>query len=193
GQSRHDAASRLAMDELIERDRGLRLNYAPLFNNLAPESWSGLTGGVGFQPEEIEAALARTELRWRPMPLNSMGEEMPIQFRLNQVDGCLRVEAWSGDTGLVPRAELESVLLAAERLLVAAARSDVPASRMPAIIELVPLAGTPDRIFIDHCWVDVADVQRLVDDAVAPAVARVFASAGDNPLVACLTATDAVR
>jgi hypothetical protein len=32
-----------------------------------------------------------------------------------------------------------------------------------------------------------------VEDAVAPAVARVFASAGEHPLVAHLTATDAVR
>ena len=82
---------------------------------------------------------------------------------------------WSGDTGLVPRAELESVLLAVERLLVAAAHGDVPAGRMPEVIGLEPLAGSADRILVDHCWVDVADVQRLVDDAVAPAVARVFA------------------
>ena len=100
---------------------------------------------------------------------------------------------WSGDTGLVPRAELESVLLAVERLLVAAAHGDVPGGRMPGLIGLEPLAGTPDRILVDHCWVDVADVQRLVDDAVAPAVARVFASAGGRPLVAYLAATDAVR
>jgi hypothetical protein len=192
-QSRHDAAKRLAMGELIEDERGLRLNYAPLFNNLAPESWSGLTGGVGFQPAEIGVALARTELRWRPMPASSMGEETPIQFRLYQVDGCLRLEAWSGDAGLAPRTELESVLLAAERLLVAAACGDVAGARMPALIRLEPIPGTPDRILIDHCWVDLADVQRLVDDAVAPAVARVFASAGDRPLVACLTATDTVR
>jgi hypothetical protein len=63
---------------------------------------------------------------------------------------------------------------------------------MPEVIGLEPLAGTPDRILIDSCWVDVAAVQRLVDDAVAPAAARVFASAGGRPLVACLTATDAV-
>jgi hypothetical protein len=41
--------------------------------------------------------------------------------------------------------------------------------------------------------VDVADVQRLLDEAVAPAVARVFASAGGRPLVAHLAATGAVR
>jgi hypothetical protein len=48
-------------------------------------------------------------------------------------------------------------------------------------------------MLIDHSWVDVADVQRLLDDAVAPAVAHVFASAGGRPLVAHLTATDAIR
>jgi hypothetical protein len=41
--------------------------------------------------------------------------------------------------------------------------------------------------------VDVAHVQRLVDDAVAPAVAHVFASVGGRPLVAHLAATDAVH
>jgi hypothetical protein len=64
---------------------------------------------------------------------------------------------------------------------------------MPGLIGLEPIPGTPDRILVDHCWVDVADVQHLVDDAVAPAVARVFASADGCPLVAYLAATDAVR
>ncbi len=186
---RYDTAKRDAMTELIERERGLRFNYDPLFNSLVPESWSGLAAGVGFQPEEIDLALARTELRWHPMPFTGT----PIQFRLIRIDGCLGLDVWSGDIGLVPRAELESVLLAVERLLVAAARGDVPASRMPEIIGLEPLPGTPDRILVDHCWIDVADVQRLVDDAVAPAAAHVFASAAGRPLVACLTATDTIR
>jgi hypothetical protein len=186
---RYDTAKQAAMDELAEHERGLRFNYDPLFNSLVPESWSGLTAGIGFQPEEIDVALTRTELRWRPAPVSGN----PIQFRLNQIDGCLRLDVWNGDTGLMPRAELESVLLAVERLLVAAAHGDVPGGRMPGLIGLEPIPGTPDRILVDHCWVDVADVQHLVDDAVAPAVARVFASAGGRPLVACLAATDAVR
>jgi hypothetical protein len=190
--SRHGrfvAVKRDAMAELIEHERGLRLIYGPLFNSLVLESWSGLTAEVGFQPEEIDVALTRTGLRWRPMPFSAT----PIRFSLNQIDGCLRLDGWSADSGLVPRAELESVLLAVERLLVTAAHGDVPGGRMPGLIGLEPLAGTPDRILIDSCWVDVADVQRLVDDAVAPAVARVFASARGRPLVAHLTATDAVR
>ncbi|MBV9444302.1 MAG: hypothetical protein JO345_00135 [Streptosporangiaceae bacterium] len=187
--ARFDTAKQVAMNELIEHERGLRPNFDPLFNSLVAESWSGLTAGVGFQPEEIDLALARTELRWRPVPVPAA----PIRFTLHQIDGCLRLDMWSGDTGLVPRAELESVLLATERLLVAAAHADVPGSQMAGLIGLEPIAGIPDRIWIDHCWVDVADVQRLVDEAVAPAAARVFASADGRPLTAYLAATDAIR
>jgi hypothetical protein len=186
---RYDAVKRDDLAGRIEHERGLRLLYHPMFNSLVPESWSGLTAGVGLQPEEIDAALARTKLRWRPAPVNGH----PIQFSLSQIDDRLRVDAWNADAGLVPRAELESVLLGVERLLVAAAHGDIPDGRMPAIIGLEPLPGTPDRILVDYCWVDVAGVQRLVDEAFAPAAARVFASAAGRPLVACLAATEAVR
>src|ERR1700677_3727759 len=187
--ARYDGTKQAAIDEMIEHERGLRLNWDPLFNSLVPESWSGLTAGVGFQPEEIDVALARTELRWHPMPFSGT----PIRFTLNQIDGCLRLDMWSGDTGLVPRAELESVLLAVEALLVAAAHGDVTGGRMPGLIGLEPLAGAPGRILVDHCWVDVADVQRLVDEALAPAVARVFASAGGRPPGAYLGVARSVR
>src|SRR5579859_8194526 len=134
---RYDTAGLDAMAPLIEHERGLRVNYAPLFNSLVPESWSGLTAGVRFQPREIDVALARTELRWRPLPVSAT----PIRFTLSQVDGCLRLDMWSADTGLVPRAELESVLLAVERLLAAAAHGDVAGHRMAALIGLEPLIG----------------------------------------------------
>ncbi len=187
--ARYDAAKRDATDELIEHERGLRFNYDPLFNSFVLESWSGLTAGAGFRPEEIGLALARTELRWRPVPVNGT----PIRFSLSQVTARLRLDVWSADTALLPRPELESVLLAIERLLVAAAHGDVPSSQMPALIALEPIPGTPDRVFLDHCWVHVTDVQRLVDEALAPAVARVYASGDGHPLVAYLTATDAIR
>jgi hypothetical protein len=182
---RYDRVKQAAMDEPIEHQRGLHFDYGPMFNSLVPESWSGLTAGVGVQPEEIDVALARTELRWRPAPVSAT-----TQFRLNQIDGCLRLDVWSA---LVSRAELESLLLAVERPLVAAAHGDVPSGQMPELSGLEPIPGTPDRILVDHCWVDVADVQRLVDEAVTPAVARVFASANGRPLVAHLAATDAIR
>jgi hypothetical protein len=182
---RYDRVKQAAMDEPIEYQRGLHFDYGPMFNSLVPESWSGLTAGVRVQPEQIDVALARTELRWRPAPVSAT-----TQFRLTQIDGCLQLDVWSG---VLPRAELESLLLAVERLLVAAANGDVPSGQLPERIGLEPIPGTPDRIVVDHCWVDVADVQRLVDEAVTPAVARVFASANGRPLVALLAATDAIR
>ncbi len=185
---RYDLVKRDAADGLLEHERGLRFNSDPLFNSLVPESWSGLTAGVGYQPERIDAALPRTELRWHPMPVNAT----PIRFTLNQIDGCLRLDAWSGDTGLMPRTEVESVLLAAERLLAAAAHGDLTADQIPALIGLEPLTGIPGRILVDHCWVDIADVQRLVQDATAPAIARVFPSAEGRQLVARLTATSTI-
>jgi len=187
--ARYDTARRDAMNERIEHERGLRLDLDPFFNSLVPESWSGLTAGIGGKPEEINLALARTELRWRP----ALDGGVPLRFTLNQVDGCLRLDAWSGDAGLLPRSELEAVLLAVERLLVAAAHGDVAAGQVAGVTGLEPIAVTPDRVLADYCWVSVADVQRLVDEAVAPAAARVFASAGGRPLAAYLTATSAVR
>ena len=187
--ARYDIAKRDALDELIRHERGLRLNYDPFFNDVVAESWSGLTARVGFQPGEIDLALARTELRWRPMP-DGIAQ---IRFSLSQVDGCLRLDAWSGDTGLLPRAELESLLLAIERLLAAAAHSDLDSDQLPALIGLEPIPATADRILIDHCWVHVTDVQHLLDQALAPAVTHVYAAAGNRPLVAYLTATDTIH
>ena len=183
-----DTAKRAAMDELTEHERGLRLTYGPLFNSLVPESWSGLTAGVGFHPQQADVAIARTELRWRPMPVSAL----PIRFSLSQIDGCPRLDMWSGDTGLLPRAELESVLLAVERLLVTAAHGDVSGGQMPGLIGLEPIAGTPDQILVDHCWIDVR--------RAAPGRRRPRPR-GDprlrlgrrRPLVACLTATGDIR
>ncbi len=148
--ARYDRAEQDVMAERIEHERGLRLICGPMFNSLVSESWSGLTAGAGFAPEEVDIALARTGLRWRPMPVSAL----PLRFALNQVDDCLRLEVWGGDAGLVPRAELESVLLAVERLLVAAAHGDVTYGQMPGSIGLEPFTGTPDRLLVDHCWVD---------------------------------------
>src|SRR5512146_1053121 len=74
---RYDRAKQDAVNERIEHERGLRIYYDPFFNYLVSRSWSGLTGswsgltaGVGVEPAEIGIALARTELRWRPMPVN---------------------------------------------------------------------------------------------------------------------------
>ncbi|MFT7835784.1 condensation domain-containing protein [Saccharothrix sp. BKS2] len=187
--SRYDGVERGAADERIQHERGVHFLYDPLFNSLVPESWSGVTAGARHRPEEITAALRQTELRWRPVPHNGT----PLRFGLNEVDGRVRLDLWSADTGLVPRAEMESLLLAVERLLVGAAAGDLDAPRVREVIGLDPVARTPDWVLVDSCWVDLAEVQQLLDEALAPSTARIFGSVDGRDLVAYLTVTDAVR
>ncbi|WP_447002080.1 condensation domain-containing protein [Saccharothrix isguenensis] len=187
--ARYDGVERGASDDRIQHERGMHFFYDPLFNNLMHESWSGVTAGVKHRPEEITAALRQTELRWRPVPRNGT----PMRFGLDEVDGRVRLDLWSADTGLVPRAEMESLLLAVERLLVGAAGGDLDASRIREVTGLDPIARTPDWVLVDSCWVDLAEVQQLLDEALEPSTARIFGSVDGRDLVAYLTATDAVR
>jgi hypothetical protein len=182
--ARYDAAKRAEMDARIEHERGLLFSYDPLFNSLVPESWSAFNAGVDYHPEQVSAALPQTELRWRPVPRNGT----PIRFGLNQIDDRLLLDLWSADTGQVPRAEMEALLLAIERLLVAAAHSDLDASE---VIGLGPIVRGPEWILIDSCWADLTEVQRLLDEALG--VARIFPSEGGRSLVCYLAATDSVR
>ncbi|MEU4741538.1 condensation domain-containing protein [Actinosynnema sp. NPDC023658] len=187
--SRYDGVERGGSDERIQHERGMHFLYDPLFNSLVPESWSGVTAGVKHRPEEITAALRQTELRWRPVPHNGT----PVRIGLNEVDGRVLLDLWSADTGLVPRTEMESWLLAVERLLVGAAAGDLDAARIREATGLDPIARPADWVLVDSCWVDLAEVQQLLDEALAPSVARVYGSVDGRDLVAYLTATDAVR
>ena len=186
---RYDAAERARLDDRIAHERGLLFRYEPLFNSLVPESWSGVTAGVAHRPEQLDAALAQTELTWRPVQRNGT----PIRFGLNRLDGRLVLDLWSADNGVVSRQEAESLLLACERVLVAAAHGDLDPARVAGLIGLESAVRSADWILLDSCWVDVRQVQDLLDDALAPAVTRVFAEVDGRALVAYVAATDGVR
>jgi hypothetical protein len=181
---RYDVIKRVELGDRIGHERGVCFTYEPVFNNLVVESRSEVDTSVTYRPEQVSAAVGRTELRWRPRP--SAGT--PVRFDLHQIDGVVRLDGWSVDNGLVPRAELESLLLAVERLLVAAAYGDLDADRMHEVVGLEPISRGPGWLLVDSCWVDVAAVQRLLDGALAPAVARIFPSVDGQPLVAYLAA-----
>jgi hypothetical protein len=185
---RYDAFDRVAVGKRIEYERGLCFSYEPLFNSLVAESWSAVSAGVECRPEQVSAALRQTELRWRPVP----SCQAPVRFDLNQIEGTVRLDLWSADAGKVPRAEMESLLLAVERVLVAAAHSDLDAGQVRKVIGLAPISRGPDWTLADSCWVDLAEAQHLLDEALAPAAARLFPSVGGQPLVAYVVATESV-
>jgi hypothetical protein len=112
--------------------------------------------------------------------------DMVVRFDLFEAYDVLRLRAWSGHLDRVPREELELLLLAVERLLVEAAAGDLDREQMAAALGVDPIARDGDWLLIDSCWVQLGDVQRLLDDALAPLPAQVFAA--DGALVAYLSA-----
>jgi hypothetical protein len=97
----------------------------------------------------------------------------------------------------VTKAEIEAVLRGVERLLVAAAGGDVALGQLSELIGITPIARDPARwLRVDSCWVEIAEVQRVLDDALAPGAARLQVRTdadGQSTLVAYLAASDRVR
>ncbi|KOX21753.1 hypothetical protein ADK67_25715 [Saccharothrix sp. NRRL B-16348] len=185
---RYDAAARAASDGRIEHERGLVFDYDPLFNSTVPESWFGPNTPFTRQAP-APPTLDETTIRWRPTPRNGT----PLRFGLTSVEPHLVLDVWTADTGLVPREEVESLLAAVERLLLAAAHGDLTPARQREAIALPPITRPDNWHFVDNCWVDLTEVQALLDDALAPSTSRILPAENGTPLVAHLTATPEIR
>ncbi|WP_173062492.1 condensation domain-containing protein [Phytohabitans houttuyneae] len=175
-----DAGVAIRLHRRVAAERGLRLRFEPLFNNLVVDS-----SAPEAPPEPVEAlaaAASGSQIVWSPAPPTST----LLRFDLWQVDGALLFSCWSSDTGRADRNEAESLLLAVERLLLAAAGADLDAAAVGPATGLEPIARGPGWLFVDSCWVELDEVRRLLDDALGAGVAQVFAEpAGpDTTLVA---------
>ncbi|GAB3890729.1 condensation domain-containing protein [Kibdelosporangium lantanae] len=184
--SRYDAFRRVGMARRIEHDRGVRFVYEPLFNNVAAET------GAPYRvspPLAIERARTSTSVTLRPMPASPS----LLRFDLRRADEVLLLDLWTGDTGRVGPDELRSLLLAVENLLVAAAAGDLTAEEIREAVGLEPIARGPGWVLVDSCWVELAEVQGVLDEAFGPGTARVFAEADGRQLVAYLAESGSVR
>lgn len=157
----------------LATERGIAPTFEPVFNSLVVDL-------RGFDAPAPAGPPATTRLQWADMPPT----DILLRFDLGQVDGEVVARVWTGDTGRVTRFEAASLLLRLERLLVAAAGGDLGHAETAAAIGLPPIERPPGWLLADNCWIDPAEVQRLLDDALAPAVTRVFAAADGEPLVA---------
>jgi hypothetical protein len=184
--SRYDAFRRVEMARRIEHDRGVRFDCEPLFNSVAAET--GVPNRVS-PPATIERARRSTSVTCRPMAASPS----LLRFDLCQADAVLRLDLWTGDTGRVSSDELRTLLLAVENLLVAAAAGDLDAGQIREAVRLEPIARGPGWSLVDSCWVELAEVQRVLDTAFGPNAARVFAEADGRQLVAYLPESQSVR
>ncbi|HEY2575420.1 MAG TPA: condensation domain-containing protein [Streptosporangiaceae bacterium] len=183
-----------ALDRVIttvESDRGMTYARYCAFNDLSvylddPQAHATRPG-----PAEARRALHRTRFSFFPSPAI---EEL-LLFMLHQVEGEMILGAVTSDANRMPRAEMEALLRGVELLLVEAATSDVDLSLVGEITGIHPVTRGPSWLKIGPTWVDLAEVQRLLADAL-PTPADVFALPGPdgNPsLVAYLAATPAIQ
>jgi hypothetical protein len=174
----------------IASDRGINLDWGPLFNNMmveAAESHPTATAPLGTL---TSGGKQQTELRWRSMPPTPP----LVRFDLIPVDwpGVERgwaLSLWSGNTQYLPAADMEALLLAVERLLVAAASNDLSHEAMRASARITPIERGTGWLFTDSCWIDMTEVERLLTDALAPSVARLVREE-DEELVAYVLADE---
>jgi hypothetical protein len=180
-----DVAERQRLIGEVEYDRGITYFRSCVFNDATiyePEAAAEPGDLAG-----VRKALERTELRVAESP--GVGEAL-LLLALLQVDEELVLGALTSDTSRVAQADIESLLRGVELLLVEAASNDVSLSRVTEITGVRPPARDEDWLLVDNCWIQLAEVRRLADDALPGCSARVFPVSGDGGvhLVAYLTA-----
>lgn len=179
----YNVYDRRAAQDRIGTSRGIDFCMDPLFNGVD----SGRPAMQGDDPGELEAPSAEgdaTRLEWMRMPPT----EALIKFDMRPAHRALKLQCWTGDTARTSRPEMESLLLAIERLMVAAAAHDLNRDQMQQVSGVKPLTRGADWLLIDHCWIELSEVQRLLKDALPSVSSQIFHSIEDRALVAYIPA-----
>jgi hypothetical protein len=185
----YDIYQRLEIANSIARDRGIYFCYEPIYNCNVIESGVSARDQVPA-PECVTAALGRARLHRESTPPRLA---TPVRFDVLRLEDEVVLRGWSSDVGRVPAEHVESLLLAVERLLVAAAHGNLDHERIRDAVQLEPVHRDQDWVLNDCQWVELTEIQRLLDEALAPASARIFAEAGGEPLVAYVAARGSLR
>lgn len=176
----YDVYARRAAEHRIGADRGIDFCLEPLFNGM-----DGVPAARDDEPEEPdaphrEAAAGTTRFDRIPMPPTSA----LIRFDMRPAPRALKLQCSTGDTARTPSAEMESLLRAVERVLVAAAEQDLSIDRVRRISGIEPIKRGPDWLLIDRCWIELSETQRLLADALSDVEPRAFPTIDDRELVA---------
>ena len=185
-----DAAALGRLMEQVAHDRGIAYYRHCVFNDISMEAADTAARPPRSGPAAARQALHRTRFALLPHPPS----DQLMLVMLQQVDEELILGAMTRDANRVPTAELEMVLRGVEALLVAAAPGDIELSRIGEITGVQPIARGPGWLRLGSSWVELAEVQRLVNEAL-PGPAAAFAVTdlrGDAALVGYLAARNGI-
>ena len=172
-----------------EYDRGIAFRRACVVNDVSvywarPEAAQALPSATEVKAALRETCFARAE---------AAGVDELLMIILKQLDGELVICVKTVDVRHVGAQEVRSLLVGLESLLVEAAVGDFSLRRAGEITGLAPLPRPSSWRQVDSCWIELPEVQRLVDDALPGATGQIFAmpDAGGQPaLVAYLAASE---
>jgi hypothetical protein len=182
----------------VEDERGIIYIRACVFNDATVDEAETSEVSAGDLADVLHA-LGSTRLR--VTAATEIGEPL-LLLALMRVDEELVLGALTTDSARVPRADIEALLRAVERLLVAAASADVSMNRVAEITGVGPAVRDETWLLVDSCWVELPEVQRLLEDALPGRGARIFPVQGagrergdgdEVALVAYLTSGEGIR
>jgi hypothetical protein len=158
--SRFDATALWSIIEAVQHRRGQYFGRDWVFNDV----------GTHLDPGADEAVPAETRLEWTDV------DHVPVMlfFRLIGVRPALDLELHF-DARYFPPGDVEVLLRGVERLLAAAADTDISLTALADVTGCPPLDRGDGWIRSGSSWVDLAEVRRLLTDATDGAPCAVAA------------------
>ncbi|MCZ7422213.1 condensation domain-containing protein [Verrucosispora sp. WMMA2121] len=154
-----DAEALQRAHDRIAHERGMPMVRDGVFNNIS-----------GNAPPDLPT-VATTETFidwWTPTGFTNL-----LLFHLVRTEQALILELITGDNRYLPDAEMEALLLGTERVLAVAATGNVALDDLGALAGIDPIPRDGDWHFVDHSWIQLSEVNRVLRAAL-PGPARAF-------------------
>ncbi|GAA3093657.1 condensation domain-containing protein [Streptosporangium carneum] len=152
--SRFDSEALTRLLESAQRSRGMHFARDVVFNDMSI---------VGPSRRASRAAEEEPDIRSHWLPPATLPTRLSMWVRL--LDGEVDFTLWT-DPRCLPREDAETLGEGIMRLLVEAGDRDVSVDELPALTGVAPVPRGEGWLMIDSCWVELAEVRRLVADAV---------------------------
>lgn len=169
----------------IEWRRGMRHSRDCAFNNLSAHELS--EGTLKLHSAQISSAREDGSVGWKEPDFDPVA----LRFAMVKWEEQFLLDVSTGHCGWLPATEIEALVGAVERLIVAAAAEDVDLDRLTDITGIEPIRRDADWHTIENSWIQLSAVQAMLEDAL-PGCAPHAVIGADSTVTAYLVATDAV-